>query len=539
LVHGLVGVPDGLANGLLAGLSPVSGLYGYLVGAVVGAVSTSSVLMTVQATGAMAVIVSDVPEVHHGQGQAGALTTLGILTGLVMLVLGLLHLGSLVRFIPNAVVTGFINAVAINIILGQLAGLTGYTSEAEGRLARAFATVVNVASFHWQTVLVGVITITLIVVLERTPLRSLGLVVAVVVGSLVAAIPQLGGVQVLRDISEVPATLPLPVLPSLAAVPALLIPALSLAFVGLVQGAAISQSVPNPNGEYPDVSGDFRGQGLANIASGILRGMPVGGSMSSTNLLVAGGAKSRLANLSAGAVMVVVILGFSELAGYIAMPALSGLLIVVGARMLRFDQVLVVWRTSPAQATIMVITFVLTLVIPLQYAVLVGIAIAVILFVTRLSNTLRVVRWVFEPGAPLPREEKPPGELAPHELVVLTIYGSLFFASAPQFTQQLPAVTERSRGSVVVLRLRGKDDLGSTIIQAITRYAAGLDDAGSHLLLAGIGKSLLAQLSATRALEAIGAEDVFTSTAVVGESLTASIARANELIERDQRSDGE
>jgi SulP family sulfate permease len=338
IVHGLVSVPDGLASGLLAGVNPVSGLYGYLVGTVAGAVSTSSVFMSVQGTGAMAVIIADVPEAHSGSDQAGALATLGILTGIVMLLLGVFRLGSLVRFVPHAVLTGFINAVAINIILGQFAAFTGYTSDAANRLLRAFATFTHISAFDWPTFLIGVLTIGLILALERTPLGPLSLFVAVAATSALVALPFFSSVQLLNDIAVIPGGLPTPVLPSFDLIGVLIIPALSLAFVGLVQGAAISQSVPNPDGSYPDVSGDFRGQGIANIAAGFLRGVPVGGSMSATAVLRASGARSRLANLVAGAVMVLVILLLSGLAGYIAMPSLAALLMLVGARMFKPSQ---------------------------------------------------------------------------------------------------------------------------------------------------------------------------------------------------------
>jgi SulP family sulfate permease len=532
IVHGLVSVPDGLASGLLAGVNPVSGLYGYLVGTVAGAVSTSSVFMSVQGTGAMAVIIADVPEAHSGSDQAGALATLGILTGIVMLLLGVFRLGSLVRFVPHAVLTGFINAVAINIILGQFAAFTGYASDAANRLLRAFATFTHISAFDWPTFLIGVLTIRLILALERTPLGPLSLFVAVAATSALVALPFFSSVQLLNDIAVIPGGLPTPVLPSFDLIGVLIIPALSLAFVGLVQGAAISQSVPNPDGSYPDVSGDFRGQGIANIAAGFLRGVPVGGSMSATAVLRASGARSRLANLVAGAVMVLVILLLSGLAGYIAMPSLAALLMLVGARMFKPSQLVMVWRTGPTQAVIMVITFVLTLVIPLQYAVLIGVGISIILFVTRQSNKIRVVRWRFE-GGPLPAEETPPPRLGSREIVVLNVYGSLFFASAPIFVAQLPAITPESAGAVVVLRLRGKDDLGSTIIKALLRYTSQLQAVGGHLLIAGVGPALVRQLGATTALDAVGRDNVFRATKQIGASLTAATERANELVSRD------
>ena len=174
LVLGVESVPDGLAGGLLAGVNPIYGLYGYMFGTLFGAVATSSAFMAVQATGAMAVVVSDVPQVHGDTPEANAaLFTLTVLTGIVMLALGLARMGC-VRWVPNAVLTGFINAVAINIILGQLDYITGYEAEGGNRVARAVDTVLNVPGWQMAAVAVSAATIALILFLERTRLGALG-----------------------------------------------------------------------------------------------------------------------------------------------------------------------------------------------------------------------------------------------------------------------------------------------------------------------------------------------------------------------------
>jgi sulfate permease, SulP family len=527
---GLVSVPDGLAMGLLTGLNPVAGLYGYLVGTVVGAAATSSVLMSVQATGAMAVLIADVSELRTAEDPARALATLGVLTGVVMLILGVLRLGSLVRFVPNAVLTGFVNAVAVNIVLGQLPSLTGFDSSRAGRLARALDTVSSPFSLHGPTVLLGVVTIVLIATLERTRLRSLGLLVAVAVTSALAASSGLfEGVVQLRDVAELPGSLPRPVLPALGLVPALLLPAISLAFVGLVQGAAISQTVPNPDGTFSDVSGDFRGQGIANVAAGLLRGMPVGGSMSATAILSAAGARSRLANATAGVVIALAILLLSDLVALVAMPALAGLLIVVGYRTFNVERVQQVWQTGHTQATVMATTFVLTLLVPLQYAVLVGVGLSVILYVVGQSNRVRVVRLIFPEPEAYPVESPPPPTIAAGDTVVLAVHGSLFFASAPVFEQQLPAVDPGVTGGAVVLVLRGHDDLGSTFLQVLGRYRDQLDAAGAHLLLAGVEGRALTQLRNTGMLGRLGPDNVFPATPTLGEPTRRAIERADRL----------
>lgn len=529
MLLGFANVPGGLAMGVLAGTSPVAGLYGYLFGTVAGALATSSVLMSVQTTAALAVLVSDVDGIDGSPKGLTALVTLTVMTGLVMLVLGLAKTGPVVRFVPHSVVTGFINAVAVTIVLSQVAELTGYRSPETHRVLRVFDTVANVHLVDPSAVAMAVATIVLILVLGRTKLGGFGLVVAIFIVSAFVELAGLDSVRQVADVAAIPSGLPAPQAPELSLVVGLLAPAVSLAFVGLVQGAAISQSVPNPSGEYPDVSGDFRGQGVGNVVAGVFQGMPVGGSMSATGILITAGARTRWANLMAGAVMVVVILAIPGLANLIAMPALAGLLTVIGIRTFRLHEVEMVWRTGRGHAFVMVLTFGLTIAAPLQFAVLAGIGMSVALFVVRQSNKVIIYRWVLSPDDPYPKEVTPPRELPAGEVVVLTTYGSLFFASAPVFESQLPDVTGDSEGAVVIIRLRGKEDLGSTFITVLTRYRESLEAAGAHLVLSGVGERTLRQLRETGSLDNLGANNVFTATDSVGESLKLALARADQL----------
>ena len=151
LVLGVESVPDGLAAGLLAGLNPVSGLYAYLFGMVGAAFFTSSSFMAVQATGAMSLVVADADDPRSRPDPAGALVTLGLLTGVIMVVAGLLKGGQLLRFVPTAVMTGFISAVGVNIVLGQLGNLTGYSGQGAGRLQRTFDLLLHVVDISWPT----------------------------------------------------------------------------------------------------------------------------------------------------------------------------------------------------------------------------------------------------------------------------------------------------------------------------------------------------------------------------------------------------
>ncbi len=522
VVLGVQSVPDGLAAGLLAAVNPVYGLYAYMVGTFTGAIFTSSAFMAVQATGAMAIVIADVGQVRAGDDPAGALFMLSILTGIVMLGLGLFKLGTILRFVSNAVMVGFLNAVGLNIILGQLDSFTGYEAEGANRVLRAFDTLFNLGQTHFITILMGVATIVLIVVLEKTRLGALGMVVAIVATSAVVAGFGIDGVAQLRDIVSIPNSLPTPVVPSFGSITGLLVPAISLAFVGLVQGAGISGNFANPDGRHPDSSRDFIGQGAANVAVGVFQGMPVGGSMSATSLVTSAGARSRQALMIAGVVMAVVIVVFAGAVEYIAMPGLAGLLMLVGYRTIKPADLVSVWKTGKVQAVVLSVTFVLTMIIPLQNAVLVGVGISMILYVIRQSNDVIMKRWVFEDDGTILEQSAPTG-IGPNEVIVLQSYGSLFFAAAPVFEKRLPKVTADSRNSVVILRMRGRNDVGTTFMDVLRRYAESLAGVGSKLVIVSATERIQEQLEVTRVTAVVGSENIYSTD----ERLNATLRRAH------------
>jgi SulP family sulfate permease len=515
LTLGIESIPDAMASGLLAAVNPIHAIYAVMLATPVGALFASSVYMSVQTTSAMSLIVADVPQVHAGENAMDSLFALAIITGIMMLLAGLLKLGSMLRFVPNSVMTGFVNGIAILIILGQLGDLTGYDTQGPNKISQTIDLFRHIDQIDLATLMVGIATILLIVTLEKTRLKSFGIVVALIVASLLVTLFDWESVALVSDIAEIPDSLPLPTLPSLSVFPALIIPGLALTLVGLVQGAGVSQNYVNPDGNYPNPSGDFTGQGVANIAAGLFQGMPVGGSLSATALIHSSGARSRFANIFAGITIVIALLLFGDAIAALAMPALAGLLIVVGFGTLKIRDIELVWKTGNVQRTIMAITFVFTLLIPLQYAVLIGVALAILLFVINQSNKITLKEWIVHEGK-LPHEQDAPEVVEPNRIVVLVPYGSLFFAAAAIFEEELPMVDEDTRNSVVILWLHGRTDLGSTFLGILERYSDNLKAHESRLILTGVSDFSLRVIKQTGQIEVFGRENVFKATDEVG-----------------------
>ena len=260
-------------------------------------------------------------------------------------------------------------------------------------------------------------------------------------------------------------------MPEPSLVMSLLLPAFSVAVIGLVQGAGVSQGTPNPNGRYPDVSRDFLGQGAANIATSLVGGIPAGGSVSGTALIMGAGAKSRWGNIFVGLFVAVIVLLAAPLVERVPMPALAALLIVAGYQGLRVEQAVMAWKTGRISKVVMVVTFVATLLVPLQFAVLFGMALSILLQTIRQSNKVVVTQWVLQPEG-FPLEQPSPKRLPSHRLTVLQVYGSLFFAAAKNMEEMLPDVGDATH-AVVAINLRGKSEIGSTFVTVLQRYAAG------------------------------------------------------------------
>jgi SulP family sulfate permease len=546
LIFAVVNVPYAMGHALLAAVNPVFGIFTLMVAAPVAAILNSSVFMNVSSTAALSVAAGVVLVEFPPERRAEALVVLVLLVGVIQLLAGLLRLGFLARFVSNAVMTGFLNGVAVLIILGQLGDLTGHDSQFSNRVAQALDTLLRLDRIDPRVSLIGLLTLaTIIVLLWIKPLRRFAFIIGIAAATALLAvltIPALdtaaafAGVPTVGDIASIPRALPDLALPDTSLVPALLLPAFSLAVIGLVQGAGISQGTPNPDGRYPNVSRDFVGQGAANIATSLASGIPAGGSVSGTALIQSAGGRSRWANIFVGFFVAAIVLLAAPLVERVPMPALAALLIVAGFQGLRIPQAAIAWNTGRISRIVMVVTFIATLVVPLQFAVLFGMALSIVLAVARQSNKVVVTEWVLQPGG-FPLERPAPTHLPSQRLTVLQVYGSLFFAAARNMEDMLPGVDNTSRAAVAI-SLRGKSDIGSTFVTVLQRYSAALQARGGRLMLVGVDPAVRDQLARTGVLQVIGEENVFIATPQLGEALNQAVAAADEWLQRHAETTG-
>ncbi|MFA9479752.1 SulP family inorganic anion transporter [Phycisphaerales bacterium AB-hyl4] len=523
-------VSDGMANAVLIGVNPIHGLYATIVGPLLGGIFSSTQVMVITTTAAASLTAAQSLSNLPPESLPAALFVMVVLVGMFQILFGLLKLGRLIRFVSYSVTTGLLTGIAVLLILSKLPLATGIEVEATNRLVQTFELVVNVGQLNVGAFAVAATTLTLAVLLPRTKLGNVGRLVAIVVPSVLAV---LLGMRV-EAVGDMPRGIPMPSIPSFTMAFDVFFGALAVALVILVQGAGVSQSVTNPDDSRSRISRDFMAQGAANVASGFFRGLPVGGSVSATALSVTSGAVTRWSAIFAGLWMAVIVLLFSGLVAYVAMPALGALLILVGIQAIKPADIRSVWRAGWRARAAGLTTFLAMLILPIQYAVGLGVVLSMLLHVIEESSDISLVELTRRPDGRI-EERTAPKQVPGGQATVLDVYGHLFFAGARTLERLLPPPADDAEYPVVILRMRGRTHLGATVISILSSYAGKLQKAKGRLYLTGLSETAHRQATSEGKLDLSGPVRAYEVTPIVGESTQEAYTDAQAwLVEQKQ-----
>jgi SulP family sulfate permease len=525
----LVSIAEGMAYAIVAGVDPVYGLYAGSITMLVGSLFASTSLLVITATNALALVTADkIGALGTDTDHATAMFTLTVLVGAVMLGLGLARLGSVVRFISAEVQAGLVAAVALLIIVGQIDELTGYTSTRDvGKVAKAIDVVLHLPTWNGPTIAVGLGCIAALVVAKRTFLRPYADIVAMVGGTAVVWLLNLTSVETVGDIGHIPtglAAVPTPHLPDVSLMPTLIPAAIAAAIVGLSEAATVGAAYPNPDGSRSDVSRDFVAQGAANLAGGLFRALPGGGSLSRTGVNTSAGARSRWAGVYAGALLVVFVAVAGGLAERIPTTTLVAILIVIGAETLAREVrhlVAARWVSKP-HLVAAAVTIVVGLAAELTEAIFTGVALSLLLYVVSAGDRARLWQWVRDDKGRWIETEVPEDGIPSGKVTVLSVTGPAYFASAYRAEQTLPDLST-THGAAVVLQLRDRSFYSLTGIDLLRQIADEVHAAHSILLLADVGTDQREALERTGLLADLGAEHVVWRSSTIGAAVEEAV----------------
>lgn len=516
-------VPDGMANGVLAGVSPLHGLYANMMGPLLGGIFSSTQIMMITTTAAASLTAGQALVSVPGEARVSTLTAMVVLAGALQVLFGWLRLGQLTRFVSYSVTTGLLAGISVLLILSQLPNMTGYAVAGNNRIAQTLQIITHVTDINGLALAMGGLTLALAAALPRTRIGSFGRPAAIALVSLLVAVLALD-VRTVKDLGEIPGQFPTPALPSFLHALNVITGALSIAIVVLVQSVGVSQSVANPDNSRTSISRDFIAQGAANLASGYFGGLPVGGSVSATALNVVSGAQTRWSVILAGIWMAVFVVALPDVISYVAMPALGALLILAGLGSLKPTEIRSVWEAGWTSRLAGGTTFAGTLVLPIQAAVGLGVVLSAILYVSQSSSDVSVVELVERADGRI--EERPPARrLASNRATVLDVYGHLFYAGARTLEGLLPSPRGAER-PIVILRLRGRTSLGATLIDVLSKYAHDLHAAKGRLYLTGLSRSVHQEVGHSGKIHLSGTVQAYRASPVLGESTRRALGDA-------------
>ena len=507
LTVSIVMLPGAIAYALVAELPPQMGLYASIIAAIVGALWGSSNHLNTGPTNTTSLIVLSgllmvaVPGTPEYIVAAGAMA---VWVGVIRLGLGLARLGILANFVSDAVIVGFTGGAGILIMLNQLKHIFRLDIDRHPLIYdTVFEVVRELGDAHWLSVAISVGTIVFLLLQRRFKPKWPGPLIVMVAGAAIVGFAHLDqrGVVVLGNL---PRSLPpftwqgvfdFELVRSMAS------SIFAVAIIGLVEATSISRAVASRSGQYLQTNQEFVGQGLANIASGLFSGYPCSGSMTRSVLNYEAGGRTRMTSVFGGLFVLSAMLLFAPLATFLPRAALSGLLVVMGSRMINFTEIRRIRATSLGDTLTMGITFASTLLLPLELAVFTGVLVSFARYIYTTSSP-KVESMV--PDKEFEHFEYQPDKPDCPQLGALTIEGSLYFGATQHVEDRLRAnMNQHPDQQYLLLRLHRVnhcDISGLHMLETIVRlyrqkggdvFVVGVREAVWHKMrLGGFSKML-------------------------------------------------
>jgi sulfate permease, SulP family len=518
LTGSLILVPQGVAFATIAGMPPEYGLYAAMVPVIVSALFGSSWHLVCGPTTAISIVVFASLSPLAEPGSAAFVTlalTLSFLSGLIMLALGWLRLGGLMNFVSHTVVVGFTAGAAVLIASSQVKNFFGLPVPR----GATFAQVMHAAATHLEQInpwvlLVAIATL-LSSLLARRWLKKLPhMITALVAGSLLAAWlngwlgPERTGIATL---AALPRGLPPLSAPDLSfdTVRQLLPIAIALAILSLTEALAIARALALKTEQRLDSNQEFIGQGLANALGAFFSAYPSSGSFNRSGLNLESGARTPLAAVFSALMLLLIVQFVAPVAAYLPLPAMAGVLFLVAWGLIDFEHIRHILHSDRQEAAVLVATFLATLFLSLEFAICVGVLLALLLYLNRTSR-------------PLIEDVKPaPGEGQYHfsaatglpdcpQMKILRVNGSIFFGAAHHVQSAMAEVDEHTPSQkFLMLACPGVNFVDLAGAQLLAQEARRRRSLGGDLFLFGLRDGPVRALAASGDLDTIGGDHVF------------------------------
>ncbi len=512
IIVAIIALPLSIALALASGVEPACGVYTAIAAGFVVSFLGGSRVQIAGPTAAFATIVAGIVAT---QGMDG-LFLATIMAGIMLILMGVFKLGSLIKFIPYTITTGFTSGIAVTILVGQIKDFLGLTY-AEGvkpieALEKIVANIEAISTFHWEALLVGVVCLAILIIYPKFEKRVPPSLIAVIVGALmVKFIPGLdNGVYTIGELYTIPAGLPHVDFGSMnfsmAKIMAVFPNAFTIAILAAIESllsCVVADSMVNSR---HNSNAELVAQGVGNIASVLFGGIPATGAIARTAANAKNGGKTPISGMVHAVVLLLVLLFLMPLAGLIPMPAIAAILFMVAYNMSEWKKFVSIVKTAPkSDILVMVTTFALTVIFDLVIAIEVGMILAAMLFMKRMSDEAAVKGWTY------PDSENDADSLdlkiVPQHVRVYEISGPMFFGVADKIMDEIML---KDFTKCLVLRMRAVPAMDATAMNALLQLQKKCASKNVCLILSHVNPQPLEVMKKSGFYETVGAENFCT-----------------------------
>lgn len=519
VVVAIIALPLSIALALASGVGPEQGIYTAIVAGFIISLLGGSQVQIAGPTAAFATIVAGIVARNGMEGLAAAT----ILAGIILILMGLCRFGALLKFIPFTITTGFTSGIAVTIVIGQLKDFFGVTYPSGmpsiETMEKLKAFIAGFSSFNTDALIVGLVCLAILIIAPRFSEKIPGSLLAVIAGILMVKFLPLQ-VNTIGDLYTISNKLPSFHLPQMSfetirlALPDAFTIAVLAAIESLLSCVVADGMI---NGRHRS-NMELAAQGAGNIASALFGGIPATGAIARTAANVKNGGRTPVAGMVHALVLALILVIFMPYAAMIPMPAIAAILFMVAYNMCQWRTFADLLKMAPkSDIAVLILTFFLTILFDLVVAIEIGILVAVLLFMKRMSDVAEVRSWKYAEDEEEAEQEKL--RKLPSSINVYEISGPLFFGAAGIIGQ----IAVKDHAKCLILRMNSVPALDSTALNALTELYDKCTQKKITIILSHVNQQPMNVMEKAGFAQKIGMENIC-------DNIDAAIARAEQLV---------
>lgn len=520
IIVAIIALPLSIALAIASGVAPECGLYTAIIAGFFISCFGGSRVQIGGPTAAFVVIIYGIVMKYSLDG----LIVATILAGIFLIIMGICRFGSLIKYIPYTITTGFTCGIGVSLLVGQIKDFLGLSMDAVPSefIEKLGAYAKCISTTNLTALLIGVLSLVILIVFPKLTDKIPGSLVAIIVTTLIVKLANLPVNTIGSVYGELSSSLPMPQLPhvTFSMIQELISPAFTIALLAGIESLLSCVVSDGMIGDKHNSNAELIGQGLGNIFSGLFGGIPATGAIARTAANVKNGGRTPIAGIVHSITLLIILLVLMPLAALIPMTTLAAILIMVAWNMCDWSTFFRLVKTAPKSDIIVLVgTFLLTVIFDLVVAIEVGVVVSALLFMKRMAEVTDIKSWKYIEEEDVAKDEAEKLLSLPKEIRVFEISGPMFFAAA----DHLAKIDSKRYTNVIIIRMRSVPAIDASAMHSLHMLADRAEQKKIHLVFSHVNEQPMSVMKKDGFFERIG-EDHFQP------DISSAIAYAKKLL---------